>query len=266
MTIGTFRTGQTRSLSQEWGVSGTQKFMTDSPLVSPSPGEPGTAGLKFRCFRITLSPVSDITDDTKLQIVQWCRRQSFAYAVLEHGNSGKRHAHIAVLTPKETERATLQESWWKRIKNAYPGSVGRIAVVVNIMYNNDWYNEYLRKEDGREVIYDNYDSDIVSECFPTSEQQAQLVELVGKPTPRMHYTHDLCDSWESLYPSDSSYESAIRFLNHRMFIEKKGPYLVSPRKQQELAWFLYRMRNKILEPNAGDRKFANDQTMNFTSV
>lgn len=238
--------------------------MTDSPLVSPSPVNPAKSDLKFRVFRITLSPVSDITDDTKQQIVQWCRRQTNAYAVLEKGKNGKLHAHIAVLTPKETERATLQEAWWKRIKTSYPGSIGRVAVVVNVMYNNDWYDAYLRKEEDCEVIYDNYEPDIVAENFPTRDQQDRLIELVGKPTARMHYTHDLCDAWESLYPSDSSYESAIRFLNYRMFVEKKGPYLVAPRKQQELAWFLYRMRNKILEANAGDRKFANDQTMNFS--
>ena len=112
-------------------------------------------------------------------------------------------------------------------------------------------------------MYDNYDRDAVTQFFPTQEQQQQLIESKRGGDPvRVHIAFEMVDDWKEKDPSDSSYESAIKYLHHRMFIDRKPPIYIDDRKKQDMAWFMYRCRNDIIEPSVDDRNYAARKTGN----
>lgn len=228
-------------------------------MASPENGNP--ENLRCQTFLITLSPKSDIEDETVQSFTRYIKKKTqFAYIVTEFGTNGKKHLHCCCVWSMPIDKRNIHDYWSKILVKDYPGSIGRYAVKVTVQYNHDWYDEYLRK--GGDVVLDTYERDSVTRFFPSAEQQSRLVELKGQPEVRLHISLEMCSEWQDKDPIDASYESAIRYMNHRMFVEKRGPFIVDPRKQQQLGWFIYRMRNQIVEPSVSDRNFANQMTGN----
>lgn len=247
--------------------SEAQEKSDGRPLASPSSDNPA---LSCNTFRITLSPVGDITDRTIKQVVTWLKKQDYGFAVTERGKNGKLHLHMCVCTPQPVDRENIHDSWWKRIRKDYEGSVGRIAVRVDIMYDHKWYEEYLRKEEGSEIVYDNYDKDAVTEKFPSKQQQERYIELKGQPVLREHLYDILSTEFKEFaqrncrphYGPDYSYEEAVRFMKHRMHVLKKQPYYTDERRLRQLCWFLYEHVNQIITPTAEDKNHGARQTGN----
>lgn len=226
-----------------------EENLTDALLASPSTGNPSKVDVPLsQTFRVTLSPDRDITQKTRKQIISWCKRQLFAFAVLEISENGKLHAHIAVCTPEKREPMSIHDQWWKKLqadRQDYPNAIGKRAVKVNVMFNHKWYDEYLRK--GGEVIFDNYKRD-TDDYFPTTDEQAQLVAKIGKCNVRIHYVFGMVDEWKTKYPEDGSMESAVRFLKFRMIELRKEPIIMDLRKRMQLCHFMYEVRNRIIDP------------------
>jgi len=243
----------------------------DAPLASPenlrsgkSP-DPSSVNLRFRAFLITLSPKQDITDVTVKQFVAYVKKKSiYSFVVTEVGDNGKKHLHAAVVWQMPVEKRNIFDYWSKILVKDYEGSIGRYACKVTIMYNHNWYDEYLRK--GGDVVYDNYERDNVDQYFPTEEQQSRLCELKGAPEIRLHLVDQLCSEWVDSHPNASSYEDAIMFMKHRMHVLKKTPYFVDPRKLQQFCWFLYEHRNCIITPNVDERNHGARMTGNSICI
>lgn len=240
----------------------TEKNFPDSPLASPEKRNP--ENLKCQTFLITLSPKTDLTDETVKEFIAYIKKKTqYAYVVTEIGDKGKLHLHCAAVWNMLVDKRNIFDYWAKKMVQGYPGSIGKYAVKVTIQYNHDWYDEYLRK--GGRVEYNTYVRDEVTKYFPTRELQQRLCELKGAPEMRMHIADQMLSEWISKDPSDSSYESAIRYIKYRMYVENKTPYYIDARKMRELCWFMYEKRNQVLEPNVEDKNFASRMTGNFVS-
>lgn len=241
------------------------------PLASPSSGNPSDISLSCQTFRVTISPVTDVTDFTIDQIVRWLKKQKFGFAVTERGKNGKLHVHMCVCTHKPIDRQNLHDSWWKRIRNDYEGSLGRIAVRVDIMYDHKWYNEYLRKEEDAVVIYDSYNSDAITELFPTQQQQERYTELKGQPVFREHLYDIISNEFKeyankncrSGYAPDLSAEAAAKYLKYRQHVLKKQPYITDNRRFNQLAYWIYEHVNAVCECDFETKKYFNDRIGNF---
>jgi len=234
-----------------------------SPLPLDS-GEKGKGNFRISTFIITLSPKTDVTDETVKQFKQYMKKQLYAYVVAEVGTNGKKHLHAAFVTRLPADKHNIQKYWAKKMTVEYPGSQGRYSCVVTTMYNHSWYDDYLKK--GGEVIYDNYDKDAVSTYLPSEDQQSHLIlaktealENDKKPS----FFQKLKRDWITASPIDSSYESAITFLKQEMYIEESISIIADKRRFCQIAFALYEYRNGICEPNYEERNYAARMTGNF---
>lgn len=233
----------------------------NSGRLLASPEKVNPENLKCQTFLITLSPKTDLTDKTIKEFTRYIEKKTIhSFIVTEVSDNGKLHLHACVAWSVPVDKRNIQDYWASKMVKDYPGSVGRYACKVTIQHNHVWYDEYLRK--GGQVILDNYERGGVEQYFPSEEQQRRLCEIKGAPEIRMHIIDTMLAEWVDKDPMDSSYESAIRFLKHRMHVEKKTPYFVDLRKMRETCWYLYEHRNQIIEPNVGDRNFAARETGN----
>jgi len=243
-------------------MQSTCKKISGRPLASPENGN--TEKLKLQTFLITLSPKTDVTEDTQTKFVKYIQKMTtYHFIVGETSDNGKYHIHACCVWSHAVDKRNIHDYWSKLLVKDYPGSIGRYACKITTQYNHTWYDEYLRK--GGTVLSDNYVRDEVTRFFPTEEQQSQLIELKGNTEARLHLADQLLIEWVDKDPTDATYEGAIRFLKYRMYVENKTPYYIDNRKLCQICWFLYEKRNKILEPNVEEKNFGNKMTGNMST-
>ena len=76
----------------------------------------------------------------------------------------------------------MQQNMWSRFVKPYcdAGTIGGIAVKVQVAPGPGWYNEYLRKEEGVKVISTLWDGELTVQYFPDDATQKLLQESKGK--------------------------------------------------------------------------------------
>jgi len=234
----------------------TEKI-TGLPLDSPVKSVPGKICLSGHTFIVTISPKGDVNTECEKALIKWSGKNSdYNYIVEEHGSSGKRHIHMALAFKLARNKQRLQEDLWKfKVKKWHGDSIGKYAVVVTNMYNHDWYDSYLRKETGVEILSDEYDRDAVGALFPTIEQQQLFMELKGKrPSDCVLHEHEALWSETDLPVSVSG---ALRYLRERMFQKKDMMVILDDRRVRQLALALYRYRSGNIENTMEDDEWLN---------
>jgi hypothetical protein len=66
--------------------------------------------------------------------------------------------------------------------------------------------------------------------------------------------------WMAIAGDDASYPSAVSYLLHRINVDRDLSPILEPQGLRELAYAIYRYRNKMVEPDAQDLKYFADQT------
>ena len=54
--------------------------------------------------------------------------------------------------------------------------------------------------------------------------------------------------WIERFPDDSSYECAIQYLKHRMYVLEDMIIIQDKRRLCQMAWALYEYRNQLIKP------------------
>ena len=209
--------------------------------------------IAVKTFRVTFSPKGDISD----KMIKWVQKtyaDNNKYIVCEFGESGQKHMHMLVQFNEPKQKKDLRDTLYRNLMKHHPDSNGK-ALVVNSCYNMEWYEEYLRKEDNREdVDTDNFDADSFRLALPDEATQTALQDAQRRqPTGAKWITHE--QRWIEQFPNDSSYESAIRYLNYRMCVSRDMEPYTSLRRLREEAYFLYKYRNKAIDVDFGDTAF-----------
>lgn len=180
--------------------------------------------------------------------MNWARKQEMAYVVAEYGESDKRHLHGVVLLKENYLRDKLKGNIWDRyVKPHHPDSIRNVAVKVQVCPGNDWYNTYLKKETGVEVLLDDYCPEAALAYFPSQAVQEALMatkKCTGMACP--HLEHDTT-TWAGS-PFENSPEGALCYLKNRMFVEKNMVPIADPRKLTEKAHMYWQYRNGINTP------------------
>jgi len=231
--------------------------LPDAPLDSPVKKLSGKNPLDCKTFLVTISPKGDVEKKCEESLLKWVEKNSdYGYVVAERGKNGQRHLHMCLAFEVARSKQRMQEDLWKfKVRKFHPESIGKIAVVVTVSYDHRWYDEYLRKETGVEVLYDYYDRDKITELFPPREVQQLLTELKGKRVCDT-YMHEHCLLWQET-DLPVSVAGALRFLRERMFKEKTMNVIQDDRRVRQLALALYRYRSEDCGQSMEDDEWLN---------
>jgi len=171
------------------------------------------------------------------------------YIVIETGEHNRRHLHALLIFKDPRDPRKLKDNVWNRfVKKRHEDSIARYAVKVQVCPGNKWFDEYLQKETGREVISNTWDSEAALDYFPSLEIQSALVaksDLKGVACPwiDIHIT-----AWTA-----STYENtqvgSLMFLKHRMFITRDMVPIACKRKLTEKALLYWEYRNNVISPS-----------------
>ena len=220
--------------------------------------------MKVSALRITVSVPGDLSEVCSRAIVQWAQKKClYAHIVCETGANAKRHLHAAVVLKVPAEGNNVVGYLWKIVQQYHPTAIRRVAMNKHVMYDHAWYDEYLTKEKHVEVLYSQYDRQEVSRHFPTIAQQEELMSHVLEGTtdkPADPYMERLEREWIEYEPNDSEYTDACRFLNYIMFVARTERCISDDRRFNQVAWTLYKYRNKRLEVDAESINYGNRMT------
>jgi hypothetical protein len=143
--------------------------------------------------------------------------------------------------------STLRDVLFRAIKKFHPDSNGK-APVLNTCYNMERYETYLRKdEDCIDVDTDNFDAELFRLALSDQATQSALQDAQRrKPIGAKWIDHE--KRWIERSPDDSSFESAIRYLNWRMCIQRDMEPIINLTKL--LTFYIsieIRLMSRILE-------------------
>lgn len=236
----------------------TPQKLPDVPLDSPVKKQSGkNEHLSGHTFLMTISPKGDVSETCQSKLLKWIiKTTEYSYVVAEVGKNGQRHIHACLVFATSRNKQCLQEDTWKyRVKKWHGDSIGQFAVVVTNMYNHDWYNDYLRKETGVEVLHDAYHPDEITPLFPTPAQQELFQALKGKKVAdAVLHQHQVL--WEET-EHPVTVAGALAYLRTRMFIKKDMMVILDGRRVNQLALALYRFRSGDIRLSQEDDEWLN---------
>jgi hypothetical protein len=225
----------------------TQNNSAGRPLDSPAIKKSGK-NFAGHTFLVTLSPKEDISEISIQKFLKWAGKNSqYLYVVLEHGANHKLHLHACLAFETPRSKLSIHDDVWKRIvKPEHQTSIGTFAVLVTNMWNHEWYNTYLKKEEGVRILANRYDVDSVTLMFPTLEQQQQhLKATAGKRvSDSARFDHE--QKYLEMFSEGHSFSTTLLYFRTRMFKTKDMMVIQDERRVHQLAMALYRYVTQIL--------------------
>lgn len=217
-----------------------------------------TRDMKFRGFKLTLSPKGDIDQEAVKYVHKYVQTNcKYAYVVLEHGESGQRHLHALLLYAFPKTKRNIHDYFVRQcMKKYHPDSVMAVAVRVDILYDNKWRMEYLSKEVDRTVIYDKYNDDEESEFYATPEQQKELQDILSFNNASDSYYAEhahRADEYlrgEGLRPTEAN---CFQYFQWRMFGNKDMRVIEDSRRVMQKAIALSKYIRGVSVPSENER-------------
>jgi len=213
-----------------------------------------TQNFETRSFLLTVSVKGDLSIECEEALVKFIRKNTLMHhVVIEHGSSGKRHLHACMIFKKARTGPKLENNLHERfIKPFHADSPQRFATKVQVCPGNNWYNEYLTKEQDVQVLSTSWDPEAATDHFPTQQVQEALqakskMASVSSPHIEKRVAEWIASSFEN------SPEGSLCFLKHCMYVDKSMIPIADPRKLTEKAFMHYQYRNGITDPTERER-------------
>lgn len=125
---------------------------------------------KYKAFAFTIRPKQGLTENLKLEFLDWIKNKDGGFAVLE-GEGESLHMHGGIFLEVETTKSNfnmqLQRHFEKHKRDEDSIKVQRGGT--RILYDMNFLNNYLNKQDSR-TIYQAI-PDNVDDYFPSQEEQ-----------------------------------------------------------------------------------------------
>ena len=182
---------------------------------------------RLNAFKIDISPPDDLTDTTIKNIAAWLPLECYQYAmVLERGKkSGKLHAHCFLLTKRSWTTSAFGKHARKALTKilehgSNPVPIQAVAFHVNAVYNDDYLQDYMQKDD-----------DHVKRVWHIDEDSATRLEAYRKCPNKSRDPHHnasfrlICKEFALAHPGKRAhFDTMSRFIwtrmkEHRMKIE-----------------------------------------------
>lgn len=214
--------------------------------------------LETKSFQLTISTKTDVDQRVVDHVRAYCEKKCvFYHVVCEHGDSGKRHLHAMLLYEQPKQKKNIQDQIWKRFVKPYhvdDGSIGAVAVKVQVAPGDDWVREYLKKEEDHEVVTSKWDEQAVQSYFPDEHTQQLLQESAGKG-PADGWIASHLDDFKSSYKRDlyEGYrlEDVYEYCLKWYYEHKRDP---NTRILRERVGFMHRFLNEDFRMRTSDRR------------
>lgn len=173
---------------------------------------------KFSTYAITLRPINGVTDIELEGFQKLVKRICSHYHVVTEKTGHERHIHAALYLKRECTRSNVSMIITRHCKKfSYDDSERKVALQgVKIMYNHDWLEKYLDKDDSTEVI--------CSDLGPRESLIAMYPEKPrekAKPKASLYY-HHLEELWKEHEgdPDDFSIQDVHGFMFRMMYHDR----------------------------------------------
>lgn len=205
---------------------------------------------KYRSFTATISLPTDFIGDIQDYVFKWLSKQDYAYGVIEHDKSGKRHAHFQTWSYQASAPGDLFKQLKLKIAKLHPDAVLHHAFYQHWAYNDDYltYCDKDKVDDKKfhEMIIDNAPPGDTTEFYPSEEEQAKVQEQANAVDKKFHkWRTDFIQWWsirEASILSENGEPTLIEvasFLSDMMFKSKKYPVIVDKKNRVQNCKSLY---------------------------
>jgi len=150
---------------------------------------------KIKSFAVTIRPLDGVTDEQVTMFANYLRKQCDYYHLVTEKTMAERHIHAGFILKKEISRSNLSTNLMRLFKDLTPTEKSVLRKGLRIMYNWDFVNNYLNKDDDTVVIQSHLPEEGHIESFfppkptPVSETIAKKCSLYYHELERMWYEH-----------------------------------------------------------------------------
>lgn len=172
--------------------------------------------VKYKSFALTVRPRDGATSAHDDLLCKFVRKQCDYYYIISEKLDDERHLHCGIFLKKAVKRADFT-TVIKRVFKAFDDEEKRVLNQgVKIMYNYDFIQNYLDKDDDTEVILKNLPEESHLESYwpPSKEQEkAKAKAAVDKYYANLEYL------WFQHQPvaHEVNYHECAKFLSDLMY-------------------------------------------------
>ena len=201
-------------------------------------------GALCRAFNLTVSVKGDINEPCIKALKKWLTKNTkYVYAVIEN-DTGKAHLHASMFFVDPRDKKKMRENIWDRqVKPFHPTSIGRFAVHIQACPGRKWVDEYLKKDQGVEVLINDMQSlDVLEEYFPSQEIQEKLMDAKEKTVDVFYAVHEV-EYKKYLEEKDSPPSTSVlahKYFLNRMCVKKDMRCIADSRRVHQMAVMLHR--------------------------
>lgn len=199
---------------------------------------------KCRTYALTIRPLDGITDDQVTMVSRYIKRQCDYYHVVTEKTGSARHIHAGLILKNPKSRSNFVTDVLRMFKNLSPSEKSVLRQGIKIMYNFDFINCYLSKDD---------DTVVIDSCLPEKGHIESFFPPKPLPTETVKvkkcslYYHELEDLWyKHVTPgTELSTVEARRFLAKMMYSERCVPVIRDDKQIIQTARHLVRWLSKV---------------------
>lgn len=149
----------------------------------------------YKTFAITIRPKDGVSDQHVDKTMKWCRKHALYYHVITEKTGSQRHIHAGVFLNKEKKKNDVCIMLCGLFKDLTAEEKSVLRKGVKIMYNWDFIDNYLDKDDDTCVVGSNLPEERhIEGYFPPKplekkEGSARKCSLYYHELERMWYEH-----------------------------------------------------------------------------
>lgn len=174
---------------------------------------------KYQSYALTIRPLDGATDIHDDILCRFVRKYCEYYYIVSEKTDYERHLHAGIFMKKMTSRSDLSIMLKRIFKDFSPEEKRVLNQGIRIMYNIDFVENYLDKDDDTELILQNLPEAAHLEAYwpPSKEQEkAKARAAVDKYYANLEYLW-----YQHQNPSvEVTYETCCRFLSRMMYSDR----------------------------------------------
>lgn len=196
---------------------------------------------KFRSFALTARPRDGITDEQVTKFVKWCKKHCDYYHICTEKLAEQRHLHSGFFLKHPKSRSNLCALIKCLFKDLDETEKKVLIRGLRIMYNPDFIQEYLDKDD---------DTMVIESCLPEQSHMETYFPLKPEEKDKTRkcsaYYHMLEKLWyEKREPHTEVRTEVVRsFLFKCMYADRCIPVIRDDKQIIQVARHLTRWLNK----------------------
>lgn len=195
-----------------------------------------------RSFAVTFRPYGGVTDDQIKLFIKYVKRQCEYYYVITEKTMAERHIHAGLFLKKKKSPSNFSTDLIRLFKDCTSEEKAVLRKGIKSMYNNDFINNYMNKDDDTVIIERNLPEASHLESYYS---EVPAPKKTG-PTATDPYYQNLENLWyQYKRPIEECNPSNIRnFLMVMMNDERKIRVISDNRKIFQISCALSRYINK----------------------